>query len=318
MAVGNVLGYAAGSYGNWFRLFSFTKTKYCNVNCANLKSAFVIHIVILVLTTYVSVSFSHESAFDAFQKTEEEEEGEEGETQVAGASFYRGFINTLKTMDRSMWMVFIVTAISWVGWFPFVLYDTDWMGREVYKGDPNEGNSYSAGVRTGAFGLMLNSIVLGLFSWKIDVVCEKIGSGLVWGLSSLLMAVCFGAMVVISFWAKHIDYDAGNPTTAILVASLIVFALLGLPMAVTYSVPYALVSIKSEEIGVGQGLALGLLNLAIVFPQMTISLSSGPLDELVGNGNWASLCLGAISAFVSGMMAIVFIRNRVSARSSLR
>lgn len=313
MAVGNVLGYAAGSYGHWDRSLTFTKTKYCDVNCANLKSAFVIHLVILACTTYVSVSSSHETPFNALPKDEEKEEGEEAQKE-AGASFYRGFINTLKAMDKSMWIIFTVTAFSWVGWFPFVLYDTDWMGREVYKGDPSLQNGYSAGVRTGAFGLMLNSIVLGLFSWKVDAVCDKIGSGLVWGLSSLLMALCFAAMVVISFWAKHMDYDSGHPTTAILTGSLIVFALLGLPFAVTFSVPYALVSIKSEDIGVGQGLALGLLNLAIVFPQMIVSLLSGPLDEVVGGGNWGSLCLGAISAFVSGITAMVFIHIRASTR----
>lgn len=49
-----------------------------------------------------------------------------------------------------------------MAWFPFFLYDTDWMGRAVYHGNPN-GNStevqnYDKGVRDGAFGLLLNSV----------------------------------------------------------------------------------------------------------------------------------------------------------------
>lgn len=49
-----------------------------------------------------------------------------------------------------------------LSWFPFFLFDTDWMGREVYHGDP-KGNSaeveaYDQGVREGAFGLLLNSV----------------------------------------------------------------------------------------------------------------------------------------------------------------
>lgn len=49
-----------------------------------------------------------------------------------------------------------------VSWFPFFLFDTDWMGREVYHGDPNGDSSevqlYNQGIREGAFGLLLNSV----------------------------------------------------------------------------------------------------------------------------------------------------------------
>lgn len=49
-----------------------------------------------------------------------------------------------------------------LSWFPFFLFDTDWMGREVYHGDPkgnlSEVHAYDQGVREGAFGLLLNSV----------------------------------------------------------------------------------------------------------------------------------------------------------------
>lgn len=49
-----------------------------------------------------------------------------------------------------------------LSWFPFFLFDTDWMGREVYHGDPAENSDkvrfYDQGVRAGAFGLLLNSV----------------------------------------------------------------------------------------------------------------------------------------------------------------
>lgn len=49
-----------------------------------------------------------------------------------------------------------------LSWFPFFLFDTDWMGREVYHGDPKgetaEAAAYDQGVREGAFGLLLNSV----------------------------------------------------------------------------------------------------------------------------------------------------------------
>lgn len=53
-------------------------------------------------------------------------------------------------------------AFVQLSWFPFFLFDTDWMGREVYHGDPNgnptERQYYENGVREGAFGLLLNSV----------------------------------------------------------------------------------------------------------------------------------------------------------------
>jgi solute carrier family 45, member 1/2/4 len=49
-----------------------------------------------------------------------------------------------------------------LSWFPFILYDTDWMGREIYHGDPKGTNAqisaFDEGVRVGSFGLLLNSV----------------------------------------------------------------------------------------------------------------------------------------------------------------
>lgn len=49
-----------------------------------------------------------------------------------------------------------------LAWFPFILYNTDWMGREIYHGSPSgtkeEIGAYTRGVQQGAFGLLLNSV----------------------------------------------------------------------------------------------------------------------------------------------------------------
>lgn len=42
--------------------------------------------------------------------------------------------------------------------YNYYLFNTDWMGRELYGGKPNEGQSYSSGVRMGAFGITLLSL----------------------------------------------------------------------------------------------------------------------------------------------------------------
>lgn len=60
-------------------------------------------------------------------------------------------------------MLFLVLVLYMqLSWFPFFLFDTDWMGREVYHGDPKgsltDEQVYDQGVREGAFGLLLNSV----------------------------------------------------------------------------------------------------------------------------------------------------------------
>ena len=60
MAVGKVLGFATGSFSKWYKVLSFTKTEACDVSCANLKFAFIIAIIILVITTFLSITVTPE------------------------------------------------------------------------------------------------------------------------------------------------------------------------------------------------------------------------------------------------------------------
>ncbi|GMP80621.1 hypothetical protein CsSME_00035646 [Camellia sinensis var. sinensis] len=79
----------------------------------------------------------------------------------------------IKSCSSPVWVILLVTALTWFGWFPFLLFDTDWMGREIYGGKPNEGHNYNRGVRIGAFDLMLNSGVLGITSEFMEKMCRK-------------------------------------------------------------------------------------------------------------------------------------------------
>lgn len=77
--------------------------------------------------------------------------GCEGTWFFADASYMQSFLCSLQSC-----------FFLQLSWFPFFLFDTDWMGREVYHGDPKGGTSeidlYDQGVREGAFGLLLNSV----------------------------------------------------------------------------------------------------------------------------------------------------------------
>ncbi|KAJ6730261.1 hypothetical protein OIU85_021094 [Salix viminalis] len=308
MAIGNILGFATGSFNGWYKVFPFTITSACNIDCANLKSAFYLDVVFMAITAYISISAAQESPLDLPARSMPADEEMPGQSNSEQEAFIWELLGTFRYFPSTVWIILLVTALNWIGWFPFLLFDTDWMGREIYGGKPNEGQSYNSGVRMGAFGLMFNSVILGVTSLLMEKLCRKWGAGFLWGLSNILMALCFLSMLLLSYVASHIGYLGHNlPPNSIVVTALVIFAVLGMPLAITYSVPYAMVSSRIESLGLGQGLSMGVLNLAIVLPQVVVSLGSGPWDQLFGGGNSPAIAIGAFAAFAAGIIAILGI-----------
>ncbi|CAN6458875.1 unnamed protein product [Victoria cruziana] len=320
MAVGNILGFATGSYSSWFKIFPFTLTPACDINCANLKSAFLLGLVILALTTCMTFTAAAEAPLNVSNHVLDSSGHVTFEQEEPGEPSFCELFGSLRHLSRPMLLIMLVTGLMWLGWFPFLLFDTDWMGREVYKGVPSGSdavhNYYYVGVRIGAFGLLLNSVVLGLTSLVVERVCRKWGTALVLGVSNLIMSFCFWLMLFISFIARKMQFhEPGLPPKGIVIAALGIFSLLGFPLAITYSVPYAMISTHTESLEIGQGLAMGILNLSIVIPQMIVSLLSGPWDHLLGGGNSPSLFAGSAAAFASGVIAIVHLPHLTAEKS---
>ncbi|KAL3679034.1 hypothetical protein R1sor_021990 [Riccia sorocarpa] len=349
MAVGNILGFATGAYDNWERFLPFAATTACDTPCANLKSAFMLGVLVLLVTTFLSVTAATETPWSppltgthhghkaATSTTpllpdkplagqsdqevtnvktdlEDPEDDDEDEEEVSEALFWE-LVVALRDLPRIMWYILLVTALTWLAWFPFLLFDTDWMGREVYLGKPTQVETskksvlYYNGVHMGSFGLMLQSVFLGLTSLVIEPLCRKIGPSRVWALGNLIMTVCFAGTAVITHYAKVAAESPGynGPPMPVLIPALVVFAVLGCPLAVTYSVPYSLTATFTEKSGGGQGLSMGVLNLAVVIPQVLVSVGSGPWDELFGGGNLPAFLLGSASALCGGIAAILLL-----------
>ncbi|XP_071716429.1 sucrose transport protein SUC3-like [Rutidosis leptorrhynchoides] len=217
-------------------------------------------------------------------------------------------LTSLRHLPVGMHSVLIVMALTWLSWFPFFLFDTDWMGREVYHGDPKgdaaEIRAYDQGVREGAFGLLLNSVVLGITSFMIEPLCKWMGSRLVWALSNFVVFACMvGTAIITLISVRQSESAVVGENESIKNASLIIFAILGLPLAITYSVPFSVTAELTADSGGGQGLAIGVLNLAIVVPQMVVSLGAGPWDALFGGGNVPAFVLASVSALAAGVFA---------------
>ncbi|XP_065011030.1 sucrose transport protein SUT1-like [Musa acuminata AAA Group] len=325
MALGNILGYSSGSTGNWHRWFPFLMTRACCEACANLKAAFIIAVFFLIISLTVTLIFAKEVPLSgpapdpqapARVDSKEELMPSEGEQSASFLAVFKAF----KNLPPGMPSVLLVTSLTWLSWFPFILYDTDWMGREIYHGNPKGTNAeidaYNRGVRQGAFGLLLNSIVLGVTSFLIEPMCRKVGSRVVWAASNFMVFVCMAATAVVSVWSSKefngsiqqaITADSGVRATA-----LVLFAVLGVPLAVLFSVPFAVAAQLVVDKGTGgQGLCTGVLNISIVIPQVIIALSAGPWDALFGKGNIPAFALASAIAFVSGFVGL-FMLPRLS------
>ncbi|KAK7343807.1 hypothetical protein VNO77_12846 [Canavalia gladiata] len=315
MAVGNVLGYAAGAYNGLHHVFPFTKTKACDVYCANLKSCFFLSIALLLALSTGAMTYVKEKTW-ASEKNVSAEAEEEGTGSRGGMPCFGQLFGAFRELKRPMWILLLVTCLNWIAWFPFLLFDTDWMGREVYGGKVGEGKAYDMGVRAGALGLMLNSIVLGATSLGVEVLARGVGGvKRLWGIVNFLLAICLAFTVLVTKLAEHsrrntplaANHDPLPPPGGVKAGALALFSVLGIPLAITYSIPFALASIFSATSGAGQGLSLGVLNLAIVIPQMVVSVVSGPWDALFGGGNLPAFVVGAVAAALSGILSIVML-----------
>ncbi|KAJ4844388.1 hypothetical protein Tsubulata_002344, partial [Turnera subulata] len=191
---------------------------------------------------------------------------------------------------------------------------------DVYGGNPigngDEKDMYDRGVRAGALGLMILSVVLGLMSLSVEGLSRIIGVKKLWGAVNFILAICLAMIVLVTKKAESSRWYAtiGSETH-----------LLPPPNDITFSIPFALASMFSSTFGAGQdvfffvsaqiyymkflitntcyfvsiiGLSLGVLNVAICVPQMLVSVVSGPLDEALGGGNLPSFVMGAIAAVV--------------------
>lgn len=349
MAIGNIIGFSTGASGSWHRVFPFVITQACCRACGNLKAAFLVAVVFLVLCTLITVIFAkevplvskvrrvedaspllsseqeksiemqgvrlsietdHGDHHDAngrvdLQQASDHDEGES--TGVGPGAVLVNLLTSVRQLPPEMKGVLMVMALCWLSWFPFFLFDTDWMGREVFQGDPlgdaDKAKAYQQGVQRGAFGLLLNSIVLAVGSFLIDPLCRRLGPKLVWAVSNFMIFIGMGSTALISALALPRGEKAYDDWAKS--AAIVVFAILGLPLAVTYSVPYSITAELASESGGGQGLAMGVLNLAVVVPQMVVALGAGPWDGLFGGGNEPAFGFAALFAFTAGVVAWV-------------
>uniref|UniRef100_A0A0A9E004 Major facilitator superfamily (MFS) profile domain-containing protein n=1 Tax=Arundo donax TaxID=35708 RepID=A0A0A9E004_ARUDO len=307
MALGSVLGYLAGANAKWHVWFPALKTAACCDACANLKGAFLTAVILIVISMSITLYLAAEEQLDK----------DAIDTSDGGCcAVFADLFKSLRNLPPSMFKVLAVTAVTWLSWFPFFQYNTDWMGREIYHGLPQgtgaEADTFNAGVREGAVGLLFCSVALGVTSFLVPKLCRKLTPRVVWSISNLLVFVFMTLMVIVGMVSMKGYKDslvAGltGPDPTLKGIALFIFALIGIPQAVLFSVPWAVASEVATEEGGGQGLTIGVLNIAIVVPQLVIALTAGPIDGAFNKGNTPAFGIGAAFALICAVLALVLL-----------
>ncbi|KAK3230389.1 hypothetical protein Dsin_002270 [Dipteronia sinensis] len=176
MAVGNVLGYAAGASSHIHNLFPWARTESCRVNCENLKACSIIAVFLLLLVTLTAI-FSV-SEVQLSEEWVRKQFNNNNETML----FIEQVVSVFHTMKKPMRLLLVVTFLTWLAWFPFILMGTDWVGKEVFggkvQGDKSSKSRYELGVRSGSMGMMVNSLVVAVASLAIGPLTRVMGSQL--------------------------------------------------------------------------------------------------------------------------------------------
>jgi solute carrier family 45 protein 1/2/4 len=126
----------------------------------------------------------------------------------------------------------------------------------------------------------------------------------------MVMVACYAATTLITAIAKRTATTTAEdegPEPLVTFVALVVLSLLGVSLAVTFSGSFSMRVTFTEEVGGGQGVSMGALNLSISLPQLIVSLGAGPLDEVFGGDNMPAFLFGAGAAFCGGVAAVLLL-----------
>uniref|UniRef100_A0A251VMP3 Uncharacterized protein n=1 Tax=Helianthus annuus TaxID=4232 RepID=A0A251VMP3_HELAN len=112
---------------------------------------------------------------------------------------------------------------------------------------------------------------------------------------NFLLAVCLAMKLVVTHMARsEPEFPKATPKPGVVGLALATFAVLGAPLAVTFSVPCALASIFYNNSRAGQD------------PDF-FEYPYGSWDSLMGGGNMPAFVVRAVASTVSGIIAFTML-----------
>ncbi|XP_058832812.1 proton-associated sugar transporter A-like [Topomyia yanbarensis] len=126
----------------------------------------------------------------------------------------RDFLKSIILMPKSIAILCLTNLLCWMGHLSFCLYFTDFVGEEVFKGNPaapsisEDYQLYLEGVRYGCYGLAIYSLACSCYSFTIEKLIKVLRARIVYGggllldsMGMMLMAVFPNKVTVFVFSA---------------------------------------------------------------------------------------------------------------------
>lgn len=132
-----------------------------------------------------------------------ETEDSDSEDEEDSPMNLKDFLKSIFMMPKSIAILCLTNLLCWMGHLSFCLYFTDFVGEEVFKGDPAAHSSsrdyelYLEGVRYGCFGLAIYSLACSFYSFTIEKLIKVLRARIVYCGGLLIDA--FGMIIMAVF-----------------------------------------------------------------------------------------------------------------------
>lgn len=197
-----------------------------------------------------------------------------------------GILELFIKAPRAFWEISIVQFFSWIGVMYTWTYATGAMAKNIWHTtDPTSAGFQAAGNWYGVMSAVLSVVAL---IWALAYSKAKAGSRKKWYSFGLAMNVIGITMVALT----------GNKWIA-----LAAFLFYGIGNFTINAIPYSLLT--SSLNGTNKGAYIGLLNVAICFPQIVGSLLSFWIYPLLGNQQSHMMILGAVATAIAAILVAI-------------
>ncbi|XP_055629112.1 proton-associated sugar transporter A-like [Toxorhynchites rutilus septentrionalis] len=237
-----------------------------------------------------------------------EAEDSDSEEEEDSPMTLKDFLKSIFMMPKSIAVLCLTNLLCWMGHLSFCLYFTDFVGEEVFKGDPAAHSSsleydlYLQGVRWGCFGLAIYSLACSFYSFTIEKLIKVLRARIVYCGGLLIDAT---GMIIMAIFPNKITVFVFSATGGIVYALMFTmpFLLLG-----QY---HAKGQFKSNKASDGEapperkrGLAtdIAVVGGMIFVAQIIISLGLGSVITAVGSTTAVIYCAGLCS-FLAAIMS---------------
>ena len=197
------------------------------------------------------------------------------------------------------------SSLTWFGWFSQQIFQSDFISTTIHIDTSVES------IRLSAFGLVIGSAlscITGLVFVPLILAVTGSDSTILfrlWSLSSIFQGLDLVVSPLVSSPAGAVLWEASS----------------GPMYAVALSVPYMLIANGCDHGSTGRVMAL--VNVAVCFPQLIVSLMGGLVISLAGGSHAILFCIGGCLCFFASYLLWVPVGDQVppwsvkSARASL-